>query len=659
MSLPVILFSVLLATSQSPPVTQVASAAQDLKRLSIEQLAALEVTTATKQPERLLDTAAAIHLITGEDILRSGVTTLPDALRLAPGVIVNQSDANRWAVGIRGFADIFSKNVLVLIDGRSLYTPLVGGVHWAIQDVPLSLIDRIEVIRGPGASVWGANAVNGVINVITKRADATQGTRLVAATGTVEHARFMARYGGTAGDTAYRIYGKGFDRGGQFHRDGAEFDHWHSLQSGFRVDWKRGLSDSFTISGDAYRTQVGERADVSTYVPPSISTIDGDVDLTGANVIAAWQHAFRGGSQLRLQSFFDRTNREGFTFDESRTTWDVDLNVRLAPTGRHRPAAGINVRVSPSTVTRVIPTLAFLPLEHTFRVFSAFVHDDIALVPDRLSLGVGLKAESNTYTGMELLPSAQAIWTPAAGRRMWASVTRAVRTPSRFERDLDFQVLVNPAVPVFLSVVGSSDFDTETVVGIEAGYRQVIRTNLYLDVVAFENRYDGLAGLGEAQVGAETAPVPHVRAVFPFVNAVNGETRGVEVASDWQPIPSWRLAGSYSYLRLSLRNRPGLTNTTFRDNYAGSSPTHQVRVQSRIDLAPRVTFDQTYRYVSQLRAIKIAAYHSLDARLAWRLSPHVEASVVGQNLLAPHHAEFGAVPVEIRRSAYAQLTITR
>ena len=636
---------------------QPVTVAQDLKRLSFEQLANLEVTTATKQPEQVIDTAAAVFVITSEDIRRSGATTLPDVLRLAPGVTVARSDANRWAVGVRGFADIFSRNVLVLIDGRSLYTPLVGGVHWAIQDVVLADIDRIEVIRGPGASVWGANAVNGVINVITRRAQATQGLRLTAAAGNVERGRVAARYGGSVGGGAYRVYGKAFNRAPQFHPDGSDFDDWHSVQGGFRFDRTAG-ANTFTISGDAYRTDVGERADVSRYDPPSISTVDGRIDLTGGNVIAAWHHAFTGGSRLRVQAFFDRTSRQGFTFGETRTTWDVDVNGRLAPRGRHRFAAGVNARVSPSTVTQVVPTLTFAPNEHTFRVMSGFVTDDIGLLAGRLTVTPGVKIEYNSYTGTELLPSIQALWRPASSRRLWGAITRAVRTPSRFERDLDFRVLVNPALPLYLAVRGSQAFDSERVDGTEIGYRQLLSDNLYVDVTAFTNRYDGLSSFGDLTTGFVTTPIPHVEAATSFVNGVDGTSRGFEVAPDWKPLANWRLSGSYSYLRLSLQHRPGVTSTGSVEPYVGGSPRHHARVQSRLDLGGRLSVDQSYRYVSRRAAGDVPGYHEVDARLAWQLTPRHEVSVVGQNLLDPHHPELRAVPVEIRRSVYVQLTLT-
>jgi iron complex outermembrane receptor protein len=631
-----------------------------LKRLSMEELGNIEVTSTNKEPERVWQTAAAIFVITQEDIRRSGATTIPDVLRLAPGVNVHQSDSNRWAVGIRGFADVFSKSVLVMIDGRSVYTPLVGGTHWAIQDLVLADIERIEVIRGPGGSVWGANSVNGIINVITKSAATTYGVRLTAAAGSIDQAEGAVRYGGRTGqDIDYRVYGKVIERGPQFHVDGADFDAWRSVQGGFRADWQRGQGNSLTLSGDVYRTKTGERAGVSFYAPPSIANVDGSLDLTGGNLLLRWEREPARGSRMRLQAYYDRTNRAGFTFGEVRDTVDVDFNMRLPVWKRHELAWGTGARVSPSTVTQLVPTLNFIPNAHTHTLSSAFVQDDISVIPDRVSVSIGMKLEHNTYTGFEYLPSARLLWTPRPQESVWASLTRSVRTPSRFERDLSFQVLVDASVPVYAAIVGNAAFDSETVLGAEVGYRRLLRPNLYLDVTAFDNHYGRLAGLGDAAASSETSPLSHLLVTLPFVNSVDGNTRGLEIAPDWKPLSFWQLKGSYSYLRLKAENRTGFTNTSFRDNYRGQSPRHQARVQSRLDLPGRLEVDHTYRFVDALPSQNVASYHTLDARAGWRVSDRIELSVVGQNLLQPHHSEFNAVAVAIRRSVYAQVVYQR
>jgi iron complex outermembrane receptor protein len=631
-----------------------------LKNLALEELANLEVITTSKQPERIIDSPSAVYVITAEDIRRSGALTIPDALRLAPGVIVNQSDSDRWAVGIRGFADIFSRSVLVMIDGRSAYTPLVGGVHWAIQDVLLADIDRIEVIRGPGGSIWGANSVNGVINIITRTAGDTAGLRLTGATGSIEHGRAAARFGGSLGGTLdYRVYGKAFTRGGQYHPDGAEFDQWRAGQAGFRTDWRPSGKDNVTLSGDVYRNEAGERAEVSFFSPPSIQTIDGTLNLTGSNLLGRWERQYAGGTRTRLQGYWDRTNRDGFTFGELRNTFDLDFNARLAPIRRHGIAFGAGARFSPSRVTQVVPSLNFLPNEKTNTLASIFGQDDFSVIPKRLMISAGLKLEHNNYTGAEVLPSARVLWTPSSEQSVWAAVTRSVRTPSRFERDLSFQVLIDPATPVYIGVNGNSEFQSETVRAVEGGYRRLVTGNFYVDFAAFHNWYEGLSALAPPNTPAPLTPAPFVLVPLTFQNAVDGTTSGFEITPDWKPLPNWQLKGSYSYLRLAVHDENGFAGAAAGSGYAGMSPHHQVRVQSRIDLPGRFEVDQSYRYVSALTRWSLPAYHAVDARLGWHPTGMIEISVAGQNLFDPHHSEFGDNPVEIRRSFYVQAVVKR
>jgi iron complex outermembrane recepter protein len=644
-------------TGNSPP----ARSASSLKALSLDELGSIEVTTTNKVPETVWQTDAAIHVITQEDIRRSGAATLPDALRLAPGVIVNQSDSSRWAVGIRGFADIFSKSVLVLIDGRSVYTPLVGGVHWAIQELLLADVERIEVIRGPGGSVWGANAMNGIINVITKRAADTPGVRVTAAGGNVEQGRVSARFGGGNNrNLDYRVYGRWVSRGDQYHPDKANFDDWHATQAGFRTDWEPTLKDTVTVSGDIYRTRVGERSLLGSFTPVAQSNVEGRIDLTGANVIARWQRAI-GGGQTRLQAYYDRTNRDGFTFAEVRNTFDLDFNARLPRWRRHVLSFGGGARFSPSSTTQVSQTLKFLPADRSHTLYSGFVHDDIQVRP-RVMLSAGAKIEHNSYTGAEVLPSARVLWTPGRQQSLWAGVTRSVRTPSRFDRDLDFSLLVDPAAPIYFALIGSDEFDTETMIGLEAGYRKLVTKDLYFDAALFSNSYDRLSGIGAALPPTfETSPIPYLRVAVPFANTIEARTRGFELTPDWKPLPAWQLKGSYAYLWVSAQGRPGFTDPTLGDNYEASGPRHQVKVQSRFDVR-RIQLDQMYRYSSRLGA-GVEPYHTLDARIAGRLSTHMELALVGQNLLQAHHVEFNPdnlpAPVEIRRSVYVQLVATR
>lgn len=510
----------LLCVLTSSLTAQVKTAAlQDkgLKDFSLEELGEIAVTGVDKQPEQVWNTPAAIYVITAEDIRRSGATTLPDVLRLAPGVIVNELDSNRWAVGIRGFADTLSKGMLVLIDGRNVYSPLQGGVHWAAQDLVLRDIERIEVIRGPGGTIWGANAVNGVINIITKSAQQRRGMELTLAGGTVELGRVSFSYGSSGGPTMdYRIYGKWFTRGPQFHTDNADWDDWRSGQGGFRIDWSATQNDSILFTGDIYKTLTGQRSRISRFVPVAVETVEANVDLSGGNLNAAWTRNFAGGSVLQLKAYFDRTRRDSPTFIETRNTVDVDLNHNLARWRRNDFSWGAGFRVSPSSFEQTIPTLTFVPEDKTYGLASFFAQDRIHIVPSRFALTIGSKFEYNNYSGMEYQPSVRLLWTPGSNQSVWGSVARAVRTPSRLERDIRLIVLTNPAVPLYASLEGTPDYKAEPMLSYEAGYRRLITPAFYLDFAAFHNDYDKVLGFGNFVFTNETDPVPHTVSPCPL-----------------------------------------------------------------------------------------------------------------------------------------------
>jgi len=302
------------------------TAPPNLKQLSLEQLGNLEVTTVSKEPEEIQRTPAAIYVLTHEDIRRSGATSIPEALRLVPGVEVAQIDSSTWAVGIRGFGSIFSKSVLVLIDGRNVYTPLFAGVNWKLQNVMLEDVDRIEVIRGPGGTIWGTNAVNGVINIITRNSKDTRGTLVSVGGGDVDQGTGEFRHGGSLGRNAsYRVYGMAFGRGPEFHADRDNFDNWQLGQGGFRMDWDNQSNDSLTLQGDLYKGGVGARQNLSFYSPPSSSIVDGTQDVSGGNILGRWRHKLDDGSNFQLQAYYDRTYRLGSQLGETRNTFDIDF----------------------------------------------------------------------------------------------------------------------------------------------------------------------------------------------------------------------------------------------------------------------------------------------------------------------------------------------
>jgi iron complex outermembrane receptor protein len=635
---------------------------EPLKQLSLAELGNVEVTTASKEPEEVWKTPAAIFVITQEDIQRSGARTIPDVLRLAPGVEVAQVDADHWSVGIRGFGAVLASKLLVLIDGRSVYTPLFAGVYWEVQATPLADIERIEIVRGPGGTIWGANAVNGVINIITKSAKDTQGSRLSLGGGNVDQGTGDFRYGGGKGQGFnYRIYGMGFTQSPQFHPDDRNFDDWRMGQVGFRTDWDRGSRDTFTFQGDVYREIAGETTTYALYSPPSQVTVDANAELTGGNLLARWKRVLNDKSDFQLQAYFDRTNHFEPEFGETRDTFDVDFLDHLTLPWRQEFLWGLGARVSPSNLVQLVPTINFLPNQLTDQIYSGFAQDQISFFDRRLSLTVGSKLEHNNYDGFQVQPSVRLLWNRTPHQSFWASVARAVRTPSRLDEDVqltDFAGLT--PLPVYLRVDGNRRFRSEELIGYEAGFRTLATSHLYLDLALFYNDYRDVYSF---QVGApflETSPTPQ-HAIIPLLtsNGIRGSTKGFEITPDWKPLSWWELRPSYSYLEIHMEDGPGSNDPTSVAGYEGSSPKHQVVIQSFVKLPKKLEFDQTYRYVSALSAQSVNSYSTGDAHFRWQTTPQLEVSVVGQNLLQPHHSEFGGDPgplIGIKRSVYGQIT---
>jgi iron complex outermembrane recepter protein len=644
------------ANSNESPVDS-----EPLKQLSLAELGNVEVTTTSKEPEEVWKTPAAVFVIKQEDIRRSGATSIPEVLRLVPGVEVEQEDADHWSVGIRGFGAVLASKLLVLIDGRSVYTPLFAGVYWQAQATPLEDVERIEVIRGPGGTIWGANAVDGIINIITKNAKDTHGAMTSVGGGNTNTGISTVRYGaGNGRGFNYRAYGMGFVRGPEFHSAGPNFDEWRMGQAGFRTDWDSGTRDTVTLQGDIYREGVGEATTYALYSPSSQVNAFGTAKLSGGNLLARWKHVLNPGSDFQVQAYFDRTNHFEPEFGETRNTFDVDFLHHLTLPWQQNFLWGLGARVSPSKVTQLVPSIDFLPHNLTDHIYSGFAQDEIPLFSHHLSLTIGSKLEHNDYTGFEVQPSGRLMWNRTPRESLWGSVTRAVRNPSRLDEDIqltDFGGLT--PLPVYLRVSGNPQFRSEELIAYETGYRTLVTSHCYVDLALFYNDYNDLYSF---QVGApflENSPSP-VHAIIPLLtsNGIRGNTKGFEVAPDWKPVKGWELRTSYSYLDMELENRPGSNDPTSVSGYEGSSPRHQVAIQSFVNLPKKLEFDQTYRYVSALPAQAVASYQTTDARFGWHINRDVELSVGGQNLLRPHFAQYGGDPgglVETKRSVYAKL----
>lgn len=633
-----------------------------LESLSIAALGNLKITTYSKEPEEVWRTPAAIDVISQEDIRRSGALTVPDVLRLAPGVEVAQMDSDHWAVAIRGLNSQFSRYMLVLIDGRSVYSPLQGGVYWEFEMPPIADIERIEIIRGPGGTIWGSNAVNGVINIITKSAGATRGSMLAAHGGSLDRAGGEYRYGAVVGKKfSYRVYGAAFDRGPEYHPDGDTFDVWDTGKAGFRADWQPHALESATFEGDFFKANDGIRTAFASLAPPAQVTVDGIEDVSGGDLTAQWKRQFKNGSDIQVRAYFERSNILTPQLGELRDIFDVDFVNHLPLPYRQDLIWGLGADVSPRTIVQTEPTVNLVPNRATDQTYSAFAQDQIELLPNHLWLTGGAKILHENYTGIELEPSARLLWSPGPRKTLWAAVARAIRTPSDIDEGLDLTGFdtANP-FPIFVKIVGNDQFFPEREIGYSAGYRTLVGSKAYLDISAFDNDYNYLQSYG-ALPPYFTIPPLELFVPVDFVNGVEGDTKGFEIAPDWKPAHWWDLKGGYSFLHLDMRSRPGFPlSRSMASTDNGSSPGSEIVIESRFNLPRGFEIDPTYRYVSSLPALSIPAYGTADLHLGWRASSHLELSISGQNLLQPRHLEFNdtvGLPVGIRRSVHGGITL--
>jgi iron complex outermembrane recepter protein len=636
-----------------------------LGELSLEELGNVEVTTASRSPEQAWKTPAAVYVITQDDIQRSGATTIPEALRLAPGVEVERINSNKWSIGIRGFGSRLSRDVLVVIDGRTVYTTLLAGTYWEVQNVIMQDIDRIEVIRGPGATIWGPNAVNGVINIITKSTKDTRGILVSARSGDLEHGGLDVRYGGTAAGIDYRVYGMAFERGPAYHSDHNNYDQWRALQGGFRMDWAANSRDGFTVQGDIYDEGAGETVTATTYTPPYSRVAQGGALLSGGNILGRWTRTQGAGNDFQVQLFYDRTNRTEPNFADYRDTVDVDFVDHRRFT-RQQFSWGAGGRFSRGTNPTIVSGLYFLPHTRTDQLWTAFLQDEITLIPDRLVLSIGTKLLKTNYTGAQLQPSGRLMWTPNDTNMLWGAYTHAVRTPSAAERAFYLSGYggMLSGVPVFARFNANPNFRSEQLNGYEAGYRHLFTKTIYFDLALFFNHYNGLFSEDiTGPLSLETDPQPaHFLLPAEFGNGLRGTTKGIEFGPEWKPVKMWRLRVTYSYLQMNIEKTLNSQDIGTGPIIEGSSPKHEATLLSGLDFTKKLSFDATYRYVGALNALKVSSYSTADARFDWLFNRELKLSVVGRNLLQPHHLEFPSDPgpnVEIKRTVYGQITWTK
>jgi iron complex outermembrane recepter protein len=646
----------------------------DLTAVGIEDLMDLTVTSVSRKEQKLYNAAAAVFVITQEDIRRSGVTSIPDALRMVPGLEVARIDSNKWAISSRGFNGRFASKMLVLMDGRTVYTPLFSGVFWDEQDTLMEDIERIEIIRGPGATMWGANAVNGIINIITKQADDTIGGLVTAGGGTLERVFGSARYGTSVGnDTNLRLYLKYQGRGGLQDQQTGREEHngWNALRGGFRMDSQPTDNNTLTLQGDYYDERLNE-----TYLNtvPGNASFDYTTPASGGNLLSRWKHTFSDTADMALQLYYDRTEKKFAVIDAKYDTVDLDFQNRFAASKSQEVIWGAGYRFTHDRLNFPLPGLAFSKTTEGDNLFSAFLQDNITLVPDRLHLIVGSKFEHNDYTGFESQPNARLLWTPTQKQSVWMSVSRAVRTPSRGEEYLSLAMQGEPVtvptqggpltLPSQVKLLGSTALNAEELVAYELGYRVEPVERITFDLAAFYNVYRRLDIYKQGDSSIDFAsPQPSVTTSMQLGNFGRAQTCGVELAADYKALPWWRVRMAYTFLDLVKEETdPGASLADLK----GANPRHQVSLRSSMDVTKKVELDLWMRYVSALQlgempAVDISSYLTLDARLAWKPVNDVELSLVGQNLLQERHTEFlpqfiNTQPAAVGRSVYAKIS---
>lgn len=597
--------------------------------LPFEEAMDIEVISVTRsEGQDVFTSPAAIYVITQEDIRRSGLDSVPELFRLVPGIHVGKVGSNLWSISIRGlFPSRANNKALVMIDGRAIYSPSFGGVYWDVQDVPLEIIDRIEVVRGPGGMLWGANAVNGVINIITKKAEETQGGTLTLGGGTEHRASSSVIYGGKSGEKGfYRVYGK-WDLYDDFNfADGSDArDPWHLGKGGYRFDWLDG-TDSFTLQGDAYHSHLGFR-------PISSSGEHTRTHVYGTNVLGKWQRRIDEETSMHLQFYYDMTSRLSGEVDEQRHTGDIEFVHSFVPFEGHKMTWGLGYNIYTDERRR---TFYADWANHimTKQTFSGFVQDSFDLAPDLLNFTFGTKLERNQFTGFEYQPSMRLAYTPNEKHMYWTAVSRSVRTPMLLEDDV---ILGGGAI-----LSPNKDLESEVVTSYELGYRYRPSHKFFLDLTMFTNFHDGLIADTPQKIRK---------------NVSDGLTHGVEVAANWQAAENWRLEGNYSFAHIQMKN---VENNLNGDFWEGTYPKNMAGLTSYMDISDKLEFNTAFYYTDHLPLRPVHSRARLDIGFTYKPRENFEISIWGQNLLEPQDLEMTATSgpdiVEAERAIFAKAT---
>jgi iron complex outermembrane receptor protein len=642
------------------------SAPKDLSQMSIEDLSNLSVTSTSKKEEPLQRAAAAIFVITREDIRRSGATNIPDLLRMVPGLDIAQASGTIWAVSSRGFNSQDANKLLVMIDGRTVYSPLISGVFWEDLDVVLEDIERIEVIRGPGAALWGTNAVNGVINIITKKASETQGGLVSAGGGNLDEGFGLFQYGGKAGSNGYyRVFAKGFqDSAMQLPNGQPAQDPWAMSHGGFRADWKLSSHDSLSAQGEIHYGGASSLGMVITSLTPLVSSVEQEHrSLKGQDGMVQWTHTVSDQSGFKVQFYFDHSVQSASILSGDVNTVSLGVEDHFGLGARQGITWGGEVRYL-EIKTNGTQVSSFTPAHFVNTVFSVFVQDQIALIPSKLQLMLGVTFEGDDQPGRDVEPDARLLWAPSQKNSIWLAASRANRDSSLTDIGIRYvaQAFVGPGgITEAVTVFGNPNLKDEAENSFQAGYRTQVSKKLDFDLTGYFNVHSHIRGETMGTPFTETDPGGPVL-ILPLVfnNLVSGETHGVELSANWKPYTFWRLSGGYTWLNGSFRDdSPGAVG----DPTAGilSAPHHEFNIRSYLDLPHRFQFDSSFYYAGKIDQGDVQAYPRLDARLGWKFKERQELSVVGQNLLSPRHFEFPAQTTPfnnslIKRSVYGKWT---
>lgn len=650
---------------QTPP--------KDLTTASIEDLMNIQVTSVSKREQKLSRTAAAIFVITQEDIRRSGATNIPDLLRMVPGMDVAQINGSTWAIGSRGFNQQFANKLQVMVDGRSVYSPTFSGVFWDTMDLPLPDIERIEVIRGPGGSIWGANAVTGVISIFTKKASETPGTLVEAVGGTFQQGLGMVQYGGSLGAaTDFRVYTKYFNQSPMLGLNGQSgSDDWHRLREGFRTDSKLSTKDSLTVEGDLSTGREGEFGfELPAITSPGFEAVAEHISLADGSLESIWDHSYSSTSDSSLQLSYDRHRRNDPLNPETRNTFGAEFRHHLVVGTRQDFVWGLGYRYTTDEIGGSL-TVAMVPASKGLQLFSAFAQYEIALVPQRLYFTSGLKLEHNDYTGFGLMPTGRVTWALSDRHMVWAAVSRALRAPSRNDTNLllNFGEFTSPGgTPTLLRLLGNPNFEDERLIAYEAGYRTMLSQRLSLDLALYYNVWDNVQTTEPSATFFESnPPPPHQVQTLMYENLMYGEAQGAEVAANWKVTNRWSLVPGFTFAKEHMHTKPQSLDTMTALFEEGSAPDHMAQLRSHVDLSGRLSWDASAFYGDPLTqqgpsgTVRIPAYTKFDTGLTWKPFERFSFAVEGQNLLKDHHMEFEDVngslqSGQIKRSAYAKLT---